>query len=70
LADWKTYFELLKSDQLEKYRGRYIVVHNGKIVADGENLRELRGRMSEQLRVPSERLVIPFVEDNEAIVVE
>src|SRR5260370_30137730 len=35
LADWNTYFELLKADRLEQYRVRHIVVYNGKILSDG-----------------------------------
>jgi hypothetical protein len=62
LADWNTYSQMLLSDQLSKYQGRYIVIYNGKIVADGEDPRDLRLRVSEELGVPSERLVIPFVE--------
>jgi hypothetical protein len=62
LADWNTYFQMLLSDQLSKYQGRFIVIHNGKIVPDGEDPRDLRLRMSKEMNVPSERLVIPFVE--------
>jgi phenylalanine-4-hydroxylase len=68
LADWNIYFQLLQSNQLEGYRGRHIVLHNGKIVAEGLDPTELRRRISKQLGVGPERLVIPFIEDLETIV--
>src|SRR6266851_6894084 len=37
LGDWNIYFELLRADRLEKYRGRHIVLYNGRIVADGSD---------------------------------
>jgi phenylalanine-4-hydroxylase len=65
LADWNAYYQLLLSDQIKRYQGRYVVVFNGKIVADGDDPRDLRRRMSERLGVPEERLVIPFVDQKE-----
>jgi phenylalanine-4-hydroxylase len=65
LADWNAYYQLLLSDQIKPYQGRYVVVFNGKIVADGDDPRDLRQRMSERLGVPGERLVIPFVDEKE-----
>jgi phenylalanine-4-hydroxylase len=68
LADWNAYFQLLACDQLSQYRGRYIVLYNGQVVAEGEDPSELRRRISQRLGIPGERLVIPFVEDSEAII--
>jgi phenylalanine-4-hydroxylase len=70
LADWNTYYRLLLSDKLRQYRGSHITIYNGKILAQGHDPAELRARVSEELGVPPERLVIPFVDPEEGILVE
>jgi len=62
LTDWNAYFQLLQSEKMRVYSGRFVVIFEGKFVADGKVSKDLRARMSEELRVPSERLVIPYVE--------
>ncbi len=62
LTDWNAYFQLLQSEKMRVYSGRFVVIFEGKVVADGKVSKDLRARMSEELGVPSERLVIPYVE--------
>jgi hypothetical protein len=38
-------FEQQKSELLKKYRGRYIAMHNGEVVATAANLRVLRTKV-------------------------
>jgi len=62
LTDWNAYFQLLQSEKMRVYSGRFVVIFEGKVVADGKVSKDLRARMSEELGLPSERLVIPYVE--------
>jgi phenylalanine-4-hydroxylase len=70
LRDWNTFYQLLRAGQLRRYRGKYVVVFNNKIVAEGDDPRELRRCWSERLGAAPERLVIPFVDHQEGIVVD
>jgi hypothetical protein len=70
LPDWDAYFHLLLSGQLERYRGKFVVVLNGAIVAEGDDPEQLRRRNAQDLQVPAERLVIAFVEQSESVVAD
>jgi hypothetical protein len=60
----------LLAGHLNGYGGRFVVVHQGRVVAEGVDAEQLRSKLSQQLGVAAESLVIPYVDDKECIVVE
>jgi hypothetical protein len=70
VEDWSAYYRLLLTGRLKVYGGRFIVVHQGQVVADGDDAEQLRSKLSKQLGVAEDMLVIPFVDDKECIAVE
>jgi hypothetical protein len=70
LDDWNTYYQLLRTGKLSHYGGKFVVVHDGKVVAHGCDLDELRGNTSKLLGIAGASLVIPFVDDKECLAAE
>src|SRR5437016_1919842 len=70
LLDWNAYYDMLSSGQLRAYGGKYVVVFRGKVVAAGDDPRELRRQVAEKERLAPESIVIPFVDAMECLVAE
>jgi hypothetical protein len=70
LDDWNVYYQLLLAGKLGKYRGQFVVIHRGKVVAHGADPEQLRINFGKQPGVSEGRLVIPFVDDKECVVME
>lgn len=70
VEDWSAYYRLLLAGRLKCYGGRFIVVYQGQVMADGDDAEQLRSKLSKQLGVAEDKLVIPFVDDKECIIVE
>jgi hypothetical protein len=70
LDDWNTYYQLLLTGKLNQYGGKFIVVHEGNVVAHGCDPDELRGHASKLLGIAGANLVIPFVDDKECLIAE
>ena len=60
LDDWNTYYQLLLTGQLSQYGGKFVVVHNGKVVAQGCDLDELRGNTAKLLGIAGSQSGDPF----------
>ena len=70
LADWNAYYELLLAGRLREYGGEFIAVHDGNVIGHGADADALRTSIAKQLGIASDRLVVPFVDDQECISAE
>ena len=70
LRDWDRYYQMLLAGRLTGFAGNFIVIHQGAVVAHGADSDELRTSAANQLGVAADRLVVPFVDRQECIVME
>ena len=50
LKDWDTYYKMLLAGRLNKYAGEFIVIHQGKLIANGADPDALRAIAATTLR--------------------
>ena len=70
LEDWDTYYQMLLAGRLNKYAGEFIVIHQGKLIAHGPDPEKLRAIAVKKLGISADKLVIPFVDNQECIAIE
>lgn len=70
LEDWDIYYKLLLSGKMTQFGGEFVVIHQGKIIAHGTDLDELRSSAATQLGIAAHKVVIPFVDNSECITLE
>jgi len=70
LEDWDTYYKMLLAGRLNKYAGEFIVIHQGKLIASGADPEKLRALAMKKLGISADKLVIPFVDNQECIAIE
>jgi hypothetical protein len=70
LEDWDTYYQMLLAGRLNKYAGEFIVIHQGKLIAHGADPDKLRASVAKKLGISADRLVIPFVDNQDCIAME
>jgi hypothetical protein len=70
LGDWDTYYQMLLAGRLNKYAGEFIVIHRGQLIAHGADPGKLRAIAVKKLGITADKLVIPFVDNQECIAIE
>ncbi len=70
LEDWRDAFKLLESGHLDRYGGQHVVIFKGKVIASGENSSRLREDAARRLSVAPSQVVVKFVDNMDAIVLE
>src|ERR1700722_5625016 len=70
LEDWNAYYQLLLAGKLSNYGGELVVVRDGNVIAHGNNPDELRSNLAKQLGLAENKLVVPFVDNDECISAE
>jgi hypothetical protein len=68
LDDWNAYYRLLMAGQLNGYGGKFVVVYQGLVVAQGPDSEVLRNDIAARFGVEGHKLVVAFVDTNESIV--
>lgn len=70
LEDWDTYYQMLLEGRLNKYAGEFIVIHQGKLIAHGADPDKLRASAVKKLGIIADKLVIPYVDNQDCIAME
>lgn len=61
--DWCAYFEMRKAGLSDQYRGKFVVILKGEIIASSEDADgKLRANIATERSVDPERLVIAYID--------